>query len=536
MDPDIPQPNELEAPVILDRSRHRISRQDIDPDALKVLYRLNSHGFTAYLVGGAVRDLLVGRKPADFDISTNAHPNQIKKLFRNAFLIGRRFRLAHIKFQDGKTIEVSTFRRKPDEEERAAEREEEARLAQEAERAAEAGESPREAGQEEGRNSSIEAEALDEAAAQADGSSGAQPAGSARGEEIGLSGLAAGAKTGDRPDEPSAGPEAEAAPPETAPTAGSAPAPGAAPPRRGRPPLKPIAYGTPREDSFRRDLTINALFYDIATYSVIDYVGGLEDLEAGRARIIGDPDTSYTEDPVRIWRVLRHASRLGFSIEEKTAGAIARHRDRLAACAGSRLFEELNKDMKSGSARAFFQSARIHGVLPKILGAVGEFYEASDDRFDALTLLLGGLDTSINSGGAPPAEVMYGLLLWPWAEPLLAATHGDKPKVLYDAFRDAGAAATIPKNLLLETVHTLVIVDHMVQALVDGQMRWALKERPHYPEASRITSLLVDGSFGSCDDPFSVIYERRFGARPRAHPRRRRRSPRKPAPPSAPAV
>ena len=123
---------EYEAPVILDRGRHRISRRDIDPDCLKVLYRLNTHGYHGFLVGGAVRDLLLGRKPADFDVSTNAHPNQIKKLFRNAFLIGRRFRLAHIRFQDGKIIEVSTFRRKPDEEELAAEREEEAARAAEA--------------------------------------------------------------------------------------------------------------------------------------------------------------------------------------------------------------------------------------------------------------------------------------------------------------------------------------------------------------------------------------------------------------------
>src|SRR5512136_2758313 len=129
--PEAPEA-ELEAPTILDRGRHRISRRDIDPDCLKVLYRLNAHGFTAYLVGGAVRDLMLGRKPADFDVSTNAHPNQIKKLFRNAFLIGRRFRLAHVRFEGGKIIEVSTFRRKPDEEELAAEREEEAARAEEA--------------------------------------------------------------------------------------------------------------------------------------------------------------------------------------------------------------------------------------------------------------------------------------------------------------------------------------------------------------------------------------------------------------------
>ncbi len=469
MDPVTPTPNpaEFEAPVILDRSRHRISRRDIDPDCLKVLYRLSSHGFTAYLVGGAVRDLMLGRKPADFDVGTNAHPNQIKKLFRNAFLIGRRFRLAHVRFQGGKIIEVSTFRRKPDEEELAAERTE---REEEAARAASA--SPRE-------------------------------------------------------DQPPPSPELPDAPlPECA-----LPAPPGQ--RRGRPPLKPIAYGTPREDAFRRDLTINALFYDIATFSVIDYVGGLADLEAGRVRIIGDPDTSYTEDPVRIWRVLRHASRLGFAIEETTAAAIGRHSHRLDICSGARLFEELNKDMKSGSIRPFFQAARAHGLLPRVLGNVGEIYQASDNAFERLTFLLGALDASISSGGSPPAEVAYGLLLWPWAESLLAAMHGDKPKVLYDAFRGARATATVPKSLLLETVHTLVIVDHMLQALADGKMRWALKEKPHYPEASRIASLLVEGTFGACDDPFAVIYRSRFGAPPRSRPHRHRRR-KKPVPPPPP--
>jgi poly(A) polymerase len=486
MDPENQPKIELEAPDILDRSRHRISRRDIDPDCLKVLYRLSSHGFTAYLVGGAVRDLLLGRRPADFDVGTNAHPNQIKKLFRNAFLIGRRFRLAHVRFQGGKIIEVSTFRRKPDEEELAAEREEE-----EAKRARDA-----------------------EAA------------------KMGSNLLFSEKSRFD----PILASETPAELPAEAPDAGPEPGPapgGAPPPRRGRPPLKPIAYGTPREDAFRRDLTINALFYDIATYSVIDYVGGLGDLEAGRVRIIGDPDTSYEEDPVRIWRVLRHSSRLGFAVEEKTAEAIARHRDRLAKCPGSRLFEELNKDMKSGAARPFFHAARVHGVLSRFLGQAGELYEASDDRFEKLLALLGALDASISAGGSPPSEVAYGLLLWPWAEPLLADIRGDRPKALYDAFRGAGASALIPKVLLLETVHTLVIVESMLQALIEGKMRWSLKERPHYPEASRIASLLVDGTFGDCDDPFSLIYERRFGRRPRSKPHRYRRRAKR-VPPQAP--
>ena len=305
MEPERPFDNTLEAPVILDRGHHRISRRDIDADCPKVLYRLSNHGFAAYLVGGAVRDLLLDRKPADFDVRTNAHPNQIKKLFRNAYLIGRRFRLAQVRFQGGKIIEVSTFRRKPTEEELAAEREEEARLAREAE--------------------------LRELAAESEGPS--PP-------DFGEDSAATEETTSDPPTrEDVPGPEAgqEPAPDDSPePQPGDQAGPGQAP-RRARSPLKPITYGTPREDAFRRDLTINALFYDIATFSVIDYVGGLADLRAGLVRIIGDPDTSYTEDPVRIWRVLRHASRLGFAIEDGTAAAIERHGRLLAASSGARL-------------------------------------------------------------------------------------------------------------------------------------------------------------------------------------------------------
>lgn len=509
-----PKPAEFEAPVILDRGHHRISRRDIDPDCLKVLYRLSHHGFVAYLVGGAVRDLLLGRRPADFDVGTNAHPNQIKKLFRNAYLIGRRFRLAQVRFQGGKVIEVSTFRRKPTEEELAAEREEEARLAREAERR-ELGPGPEAIGQ------ALEAQgALAPKGPQEEGAEGGPD-----GQEEAVE---AGGPVG-------VGPEA-------APGAGgeAGEREGAAEERRvegrrgrPRPPLKPIAYGTPREDAFRRDLTINALFYDIATFSVIDYVGGLADLERGLIRLIGEPDERIVEDPVRIWRVLRHASRLDFAIEEATAAAVEGRRDLLRTASGARLYEELNKDLKSGSARPFFQRARTYGVLSPILGDVGRLYEYSDDRFEKLTTLLGSLDALVASAGpAPRPEMAYGLLLWPWAEPLLAEMTGDKPSLLAEAFRSAKPAVLVPRALLVETVHILVMVDHMIRALIDGRMRWSLRSRPRYPEASRLVSLLVEGSFGEGDDPFSAIYQRRFGARP-GRPRRRRRRFKKPRPPSA---
>jgi poly(A) polymerase len=405
----------LEGPVILDRSRHSISRRDIDPDALKVLYRLSNHGFIAYLVGGAVRDLLLGRRPADFDVGTDAHPNQIKKLFRNAFLIGRRFRLAHIRFEGGKVIEVSTFRRKPEEEELEAEREE-------------------------------------------------------------------------------------------------------AKPIRipGRPPLRPISFGTPREDAFRRDITINALFYDISTYSVIDYVGGLEDLNLGRIRVIGEPSERFTEDPVRIWRVIRHASRLDFAIGDRTEKAIPAHLPLFAKAPGARLFEELNKDLKSGAARPFFELARRHALLPAILGRVGELYQLSDGVFGRLVENLTAVDAAVTRGTLPSPGVVYSLFLWPWAKTVLADAQGDKPKLLYEAFRATVPATTIPKGILLDAVQTLAIVEHMLEALSTGRMRWALRKRAHYPAASKICSFLVRGAFGEGDDPFARIFNARFAPGPEA--------------------
>ena len=200
-------------PVIISRAEHTISRRDIDPDALKVLYRLQQSHFDAYLVGGGVRDLLLGRRPKDFDIATNAHPYQIKKLFRNCWIIGRRFRLAHVKFGQ-KTIEVATFRRNvPD---------------------------------------PLPDEADDAHVVVA--SSPEVPGGD---DQDGII-------------------------------------------RRDN------TFGTPEEDAFRRDFTVNALVYDIATYSIIDYVGGLRDLEQRVIRSIGDPMVRFVEDPVRMLLSLIH--------------------------------------------------------------------------------------------------------------------------------------------------------------------------------------------------------------------------------------
>src|SRR5919197_521053 len=214
-------------PRVVPRAEHSISRRDIDPDALKVLYRLRQYDYTAYLVGGSVRDLLLGRRPKDFDIGTSAHPYQVKKLFRNCWIIGRRFRLAHVKFGQ-KVIEVATFRRQ------------------------------------------------------------VEP-----GEEVVADGV---------------------------------PAPDPTTPEGAHLIHHDNTFGTPEEDAFRRDFTINALFYDIATFSIIDYVGGLDDLRAGIVRAIGDPEVRVREDPVRMIRAIALASRLNFKIEPALVDAIRTHR------------------------------------------------------------------------------------------------------------------------------------------------------------------------------------------------------------------
>src|SRR4029453_13665748 len=240
-------------PIIVERAAHSVSRSQIDPDALKVLYRLHQNGHVAYLVGGSVRDLLLGRRPKDFDVGTSAHPYQVKRLFKNCWVIGRRFRLAHVRFGT-KTIEVATFRRKVTAEELAA------------------------------------------------------------AEEPG-------------PDSPQTPEDGSAASDRLVP--------------------RENTFGTAEEDAFRRDFTINALFYDIGTFAIIDYTGGLEDLRAGLVRSIGDPVERFHEDPVRMLRAIAMAARLGFTIDPPIDAAIANHRGEIARSAPARLIEEFYKLLRS---------------------------------------------------------------------------------------------------------------------------------------------------------------------------------------------
>ena len=272
-------------PTVVARSEHSISRRDIDPDALKVLYRLHEHDYTAYLVGGSVRDLLLGRRPKDFDIGTSAHPHQVKKLFRNCWIIGRRFRLAHVKF-----------------------------------------------GTEDDRGRDVPAP----------GRSGGAAAGRARGRRS----ARGRARDAGRRRRAARG-------------AGAAEGTHLAKVRaHDRLIHRDNTFGTPEEDAFRRDFTINALFYDIATFSIIDYVGGLQDLEDRLIRSIGDPGVRFLEDPVRMLRavVVRRAPRLRHRPADPR-----RDRRRIATrsrkAAPARLIEEYFKILRSGYAEKSFRHA-----------------------------------------------------------------------------------------------------------------------------------------------------------------------------------
>src|SRR5690349_6125917 len=269
---------------IVPRAEHTIARRDIDQDALKVLYRLHESGAVAYLVGGSVRDLLLSRRPKDFDIGTSAHPYQVKKLFRNCWIVGRRFRLAHVRF-GLKTIEVATFRKN----------------------------------------------------------------------------IPAGSET--EPPEP-AEPEIRQEEPLLDPVAqGRADAQALLNPKQQP---HDNTFGTPEEDAFRRDFTINALFYDIATYSIIDYVGGLQDLKDGLIRCIGDPNERFQEDPVRMLRAIVMASRLGFKIDRPVVDAIAKHRGLMSTASSARMIEEYYKILRSGYAEATFRGLAEHRLLDPV--------------------------------------------------------------------------------------------------------------------------------------------------------------------------
>jgi poly(A) polymerase len=308
-------------------SEHGIDHSLLDEHAVRVVSTLKQAGHEAYIVGGAVRDLLVGRRPKDFDVATNATPEQVKSLFRRAFVIGRRFRLVHVVFGRGReheVIEVSTFR------------------------------------------------------AYRDASEADTVQGNERTSKAELAGKTHVVDASGRV-------------------------------------LRDNVWGPQIEDAARRDFTVNAMYYDPETRIVVDFHHGITDAKRRVLRMIGDPAMRYREDPVRLVRVVRFAAKLGFTIEKKTAAAMAEAIPLLANVPTSRLFDEMIKLLQTGHALASIEALRTHGlhrgVFP-VLEAVYDEQRGSAQRHRFIELALADTDRRVAEGRAVAPSFLLACLLW----------------------------------------------------------------------------------------------------------------------------
>lgn len=300
-----PQPSDTHVEVI-PRKEHGISRSQISENALKVLYRLQKAGYDAYLVGGGVRDLLLGQEPKDFDIATNAKPEQVHKLFRNSRLIGRRFRLVHVVFGRD-VIEVATFR-----------------------------------GNHENAKGNQQAKTND-----------------------------SGMLTRDN------------------------------------------VYGTIDEDAMRRDFSINALYYNIKDYSVLSYAGGIQDIKNASIRMIGDPETRYREDPVRMLRAVRFAGKLGFDIDKATNTPIYDLAPLLQDIPAPRLFEEALKLFMAGYAHVTFELLQTHNLFAQIFPQTQACIEQDSFYRQMVIQALKNSDLRVAQGKSLTPAFLLSVFLWP---------------------------------------------------------------------------------------------------------------------------
>jgi poly(A) polymerase len=373
---------------IIPRSEHTISRSGISPNALRVLYRLREGGFQGFLVGGCVRDLLLGIEPKDFDVATDALPEEIRKLFRNCRLIGRRFRLAHV-FFGRDIIEVATFR------------------------AATAPSPGQEALPDPDAEDDDEESQVEAQDSEVTEPSDAEVFGDADTERL-------FDKTGRI--------------------------------------IYDNVYGTVDEDVWRRDFTANALYYNIADFSLWDYVGGFEDVAARRLKLIGDPDTRYREDPVRMLRAARFEAKLGFELDPATAEPLARLKGRLADVPPARLFDETLKLFLNGGGVRSFEVLRQRGLLAALLPSVDRYLESTQGAA-AEKLLVRGLantDLRVRDGKAVTPSFLFALLLY---GPIARLIEAAPPERWHDvatildacdrAVREAQAHILIPRRFSL---------------------------------------------------------------------------------------
>ncbi len=434
-------------PVIVARADHNISRANISPSALKVLYRLREAGYQGFLVGGAVRDLLLGLQPKDFDIATDAHPEEVRKIFRNCRLIGRRFHLAHVRFGQ-EIIEVATFRAAHTEvdEDRAVDE--------------------------------VEHRAVDE---------------------------------------------------------------------HGRI-LRDNLYGTIEEDVWRRDFTANALYYSIEDFSIWDYVGGVEDARNRVLRMIGDPETRYREDPVRMLRAARFAAKLGFTLHPGTAAPLAKLAYMLDAMPPARLFDETIKLLLAGHAFDSFELLMRLGLaphlFPDVAAAVRKHLKSPPVRL--VELGLSGTDQRVRADKPVTPVFLFAVLLWPAILAAAGAPEGPMPadpQALLTAIDEVLGRqlrrVAIPKRFSLPMRDVLMLQPRFERR--SGRRALRLLEHPRFRAAYDF--LLLRAASGEIDPELAAWWTRlqempaearlaEVESQPRAEgeesaPRGRRRRPRR---------
>lgn len=343
----------IATPHIIPRPEHNISRANISENATKVLYRLKAAGYQSYLVGGGVRDLLLGREPKDFDVATDATPEQVKEVFRNCRLIGRRFRLAHVHF-GREIIEVATFRSMQD---------------------------ASEPGDRETENGML---------------------------------------------------------------------------------VRDNIYGTIEEDALRRDFTINALYYNIEDFSVVDYAGGMEDLQSGVLRLLGDPDTRYREDPVRMLRAVRFAAKLGFMINPSCEKPLFEMGSLLQSVPAARLFEEVLKLFMAGVALHSFEKLRHYGLFAELFPETERCLSHEDHEFP-ITFVTRGMqntDARIREGKPVTPAFLFAVLLW---EPV---------RQLFERLRAAGE----PPLPAMQQAGTDILMDQLQRVSIPKRFSIPMRE------------------------------------------------------------
>ncbi|HET8883610.1 MAG TPA: polynucleotide adenylyltransferase PcnB [Solimonas sp.] len=373
-----PRNKKIPATRRVPRAEHPISRSQFPSGTLKVLYGLKDAGFQAYVVGGGVRDLLAGMEPKDFDIATDARPEEIRRIFRSCRLIGRRFVIAHVRFGD-EISEVTTFRGQITD---SHERDETGRI------------------------------------------------------------------------------------------------------------LSDNEYGTLESDAFRRDFTVNAMYYDIRDFSIVDFAGGLDDIKAGVVRMIGDPELRYREDPVRMLRAVRIANKLKFRIEKDTGAPIRKLAPLLREIPPARLFDEVIKLLQCRDAVANLQGLNEYGLLAQLLPQTDAALAQPQTR-SFIEAALANTADRINGEQTVSPAFLYAALLWPAVNARQKALGGN------DVAQVNAAIAQASDEVLAQSAKYILIPKRFS---VPMREIWALQPRFDMRRGGRAQRLLTHPRFRAAYD------------------------------------